>query len=77
MNSRTNRTKDVYTLKVGQKIRDNDPRMKGRVLTITAIWPNGVSAKDAAGSERVYLRHRIFTDNKQRKYGMNLLYTFS
>lgn len=64
-------------IQVGKKLRDNDPRMKGRTLEIIELYPNGVAAKDSAGRVRVYLSHRIFVDNKQRKYGMNLVYVLS
>lgn len=62
-------------IKVGSKLRDNDPRMKGRTVEVVELYPNGVAAKDSAGRIRVYLAHRVFVDNKARKYGMNLIYT--
>lgn len=61
-------------LKVGEVLRDNDKRMHGRCLTIRSILPNGVIAEDAVGKQRMYLRDRIFTDGKPRKYGLNVLY---
>lgn len=64
-------------IKVGSKIRDNDPRMKGRTLEIVKLYPNGIAAKDATGRVRIYLAHRVFVDNRARKYGMNLVYTLS
>lgn len=64
-------------IKVGSRLRDNDPRMRGRTVEIVELRPNGVIAKDASGREREYLSHRIFVDNKARKYGMNLVYTLS
>lgn len=60
-------------LQIGQRIKDNDPRMPHRVLTITEILPNGVAAKDRAGRTFVYLRYRIHTDGKPRKSGFSLL----
>lgn len=61
-------------LQVGDKLQDNDPRMRKRVLEIVEILPNGVAAKNQAGKVRKYLRRRIFTDNKERRYGFNKLY---
>ncbi|MGA0608879.1 hypothetical protein [Caldimonas sp. KR1-144] len=60
-------------LKPGDRIKDNDPRMPGRVLTITDILPNGVVARDARGREFGYLRRRIHTDGKPRKSGFSLI----
>lgn len=61
-------------IKIGEVLRDNDPRMRGRCLTVRSILPNGVIAEDSVGKQRMYLRHRIFTDGKPRKYGLNVLY---
>lgn len=59
-------------LKVGDKLRDNDPRVGwNRVLEVVEVYPNGVAAKDSIGRVRIYLRHRIFTDGKTRNYGLN------
>ena len=58
-------------LKVGDKIRDNDPRMGNRVLTIVEIFPNGVAALDARGRMFTYLRRRIHTDGKPRVGGFS------
>lgn len=55
----------------GDKLVDNDPRMRGRTLTVIESLPNGVSAKDGTGRVRLYLSHRLFTDGKPRKYGYN------
>ncbi len=61
-------------LKVGDRIKDNDPRMStNRVLTITAILPNGVQAKDTLGRHRLYLRKSIHTDGKPRRSGFDLV----
>lgn len=64
---------EVQRLKVGDRIKDNDPRSSHRVLTITDILPNGVVAKDSTGREFGYLLRRIHTDGKVRRSGMNLL----
>lgn len=61
-------------LKVGDRIKDNDPRGNpNRVLTITEILPNGVAAKDSMGQRFTYLRRRIYTDGKPRRSGFDLL----
>jgi hypothetical protein len=59
-------------LKIGDKLIDNDPRcVIRRVLTITNILPNGVLAVDRNGRAFRLLRHRLFTDGKQRRYGLS------
>ena len=55
---------------IGDRLINNDPRMRGKVLIITEIFQNGVSAIDSHGIGRMYLRKRIFTDGKRRKSGM-------
>lgn len=57
----------------GQRIKDNDPRMPHRVLTIIEVLPNGVAAKDSAGLVRLYLRKSIHTDGRTRKSGFSLI----
>jgi hypothetical protein len=61
------------TLQVGDRIKDNDPRMPNRVMTITEILPNGVAARDSLGKLRLYLRRSIYTDGKPRRSGFSLL----
>lgn len=60
-------------MNIGDKIKDNDPRMGNRVLTIIEILPNGVAAKDRMGRIRLYLRKHIHTDGKPRRGGFDLL----
>ena len=61
-------------LKVGDKIKDNDPRMGGkRVLEIIEVLPNVVRAVNGAGKVRAYLRHSIYTDGKPRRTGFSLV----
>ncbi len=61
-------------LKVGDKIKDNDPRMgESRVLGIIEILPNGVRAVDSIGRVRKYLRKAIHTDGKARRTGFSLV----
>jgi hypothetical protein len=61
-------------LQVGDRIKDNDPRVGDRVLVITEILPNGVAAKSVYG-QRIFciLRRRIYTDGKPRRNGFDLL----
>jgi len=62
-------------LKVGDRIKDNDPRMGGRVLTICAVALSGdyVRARDSIGFERMYMTSRIYMDSKPRRRGFTLL----
>lgn len=61
-------------LKVGDKLRDNDPRMQHRsLLTIVRILPNGVLADDLSGRCFALLRRRIHTDGKPRRGGFDLV----
>lgn len=64
---------ETAELKVGDKLRDNDPRMSGRVLTITEVLPNGCAARDSSGRVFLYLRKRIHTDGKPRRSGLSLI----
>lgn len=64
---------DTANLKIGQKLLDNDTRMRGRKLTITEVLPHGVRAKDGTGRTRLYLAKRIFDDGKPRAYGLSLI----
>lgn len=64
----------MNVLRVGDRIRDNDPRMTGnRVLTITEVLPNRVAARDLMGRSFYILRRRIFTDGKPRRSGFDLV----
>ena len=66
-------------LKVGDKLKDNDPRMAGRFLTITAIGVVGiygvesVRAKNTNGKEVSISTRRIYTDGKPRRSGFDLV----
>lgn len=65
-------------IKVGDEIMDNDKRMPGRVLVVTAIEGERVVASAKLGSHlhetRVAIR-RIYTDGKPRRTGWSLLAT--
>lgn len=65
-------------LKIGDTLRDNDPRMDGRVVVITALGLRdhsgllGVRATRGPGFPEVSIStKRIFTDGKPRRYGFN------
>jgi len=61
-------------LKVGDKVKDNDPRMTAnRVLTVESIDGDKEVARDSMGSRFRYKRTRIFTDGKPRKSGLSLV----
>lgn len=66
-------------MKVGDKLKDNDPRTANRVLTITSIGVIGVSgsesvrAKGRAGPEVSISTKRIHTDGKPRRSGFDLV----
>lgn len=61
-------------LRVGDKLKDNDPRMNyGRVLTVVALYPNGVAACDRSGRTFNILRRRIYTDGKPRRNGFDVV----
>ena len=63
----------TYEIKVGDRLKDNDPRMGNRVLTVTEILPNGVAARDRSGRVFLYLRKRLHTDGKRRRSGLNVI----
>ncbi len=60
-------------LKIGDKIKDNDPRRTyERVLTISSVGTKEVSASDDMRNVRISLK-RIHTDGKQRRSGFSLI----
>lgn len=63
----------TYQIKIGDRLKDNDPRMGNRVLTVTEILPNGVAARDCSGRVFQYLRNRLHTDGKPRRSGMSVI----
>ena len=66
-------------MKIGDKLKDNDPRMSPRVLTIVAVGVRtehgllDVRAKDRGGREFSILAHRIYADGKPRRSGFDLI----
>lgn len=67
---------DFDTMKHGDKIKDNDPRMGYRVLTITHVQQDDcphVLAKSRSGRTFRILKSRIFNDGKHRRSGFSLL----
>lgn len=69
----------THELKVGDRIKDNDPRMPNRVLTITsleAVTVEGVrrvQAKSFRGHFVWISIDRIHDDGKPRRSGFSLL----
>lgn len=64
--------KDI-ALKVGDRIRDNDPRMSRRpLLTIVAVHDTHVAAADGRFTFKVQ-RRRIYADGKPRRTGFDLI----
>lgn len=61
-------------LKIGDRIKDNDPRMGSRYLRVKELLPNGVLAEHPI-SGRVFaiLRRRIHTDGKPRRSGFSVM----
>ncbi len=60
-------------LKIGDRIKDNDPRMCGRELRVFDILGDMVRAEGFGGRVAVLSRSRIFTDGKPRKSGFSLV----
>jgi hypothetical protein len=60
-------------LQIGQRIKDNDPRMPPRVLTIIEVTPKEVLAENVAHRVFSIRPDRIYTDGKPRRTGFSLL----
>jgi hypothetical protein len=61
-------------VEIGDRIVDNDPRMKGRTLTVIAIVGDYVRATRSASTRGFRIRQsRIFTDGKPRRSGFSLV----
>lgn len=61
------------TLKIGDLISDNDPRMPKRLLRITDIRPDGRVQAESAKATVLIASKRIFTDGKARRSGFSLV----
>ena len=60
-------------MKIGQKIKDNDPRVGNRILKIIDFDGDYVIAKQG-GLHSVRIRNdRIYTDGKPRRNGFTLI----
>lgn len=59
-------------IKSGDKLRDNDPRMPNRVLTVIGVFPKKVAALSPVGREVTISLSRIYTDGKARRTGFSL-----
>ena len=66
-------------IKVGDRLKDNDPRMSNRVLTVTSLGVvtemgvQNVRAKGLAGPEVSISTRRIHGDGKPRRSGFDLV----
>lgn len=61
---------------VGSRIKDNDPRMPGRVLEVSGFYDNYVFAFVKVGRRHLATkirRDRIHTDGKPRRSGWSLV----
>ena len=71
----------AMNIKVGDQLKDNDPRCSYRVLTVTALGMKSttgvafVRARSAAGREVSISTRRIHSDGKVRKSGFSLIST--
>jgi hypothetical protein len=61
----------VTDIKIGDRLKDNDPRMTGRVLTVLLLLHDRVYAHDSRGRYNWYQRKRIYTDAKPRRSGFS------
>jgi len=61
-------------LKPGTRIKDNDPRVGTRILTIQSVGMHSVTAKSATGRVVTISNDRIHTDGKPRRSGFSLTF---
>ncbi|WP_421991673.1 hypothetical protein [Roseococcus sp.] len=65
---------DVRPLEIGDRLRDNDPRMPGRILTVVDfVDVSGIrmaACRTGARNVKVSLT-RIFLDDKERRTGFS------
>ena len=68
------RTKpEVTEMKIGQKIKDNDPRVGNRVLKIIDVDGDYVIAQQGGLHSVRIRRDRIYTDGKPRRSGFTII----
>lgn len=62
-------------LRIGDKLKDNDPRMGNRVLTVIDFTVDGqrVMLRDSMGTVYRHKMSRVYTDGKPRKSGLSLV----
>jgi len=60
-------------IKVGDKLKDNDPRVGNRILTVREIGHGFVEAKAPSGRIVSIRTDRIHTDGKPRRSGFDLI----
>lgn len=59
-------------LEVGDRIKDNDPRMNGRTLKVIGLDVRYVYCERVNGGPQYrILRNRVFTDGKARRTGFS------
>lgn len=58
-------------LKVGDRIKDNDPRMWHRVLTVELLTATHAWTSDGYGRKHGIALCRIYTDGKPRRSGFS------
>lgn len=65
---------DRSLLKVGSRLKDNDPRFGVRIVTITALLPNGVEVLNPVLNRTTRIMAKfIHTDGKPRRSGFSLV----
>jgi hypothetical protein len=70
---KTRKEEGMTELQVGQRIKDNDPRVAGRTLIIASMDNGYVTATNVRGQPVRILRNRIYTDDKQRRTGFSVI----
>lgn len=61
-------------IKIGMKLKDNDPRNDHvRILEITHVFSDAVEAIGPSGRRSTISKKRIFSDGKPRKSGFDLI----
>ena len=62
-------------LKPGDKIKDNDPRMTGRILRIEEVSRTHCLARNVHGGALVKIRmNRVYLDEKPRRSGFSIIH---
>lgn len=64
----------MVELQPGQRIRDNDPRMRGRVLVIQSVDCRYVTAVNPVGRLTRIQKCSVHPDAKPRRTGFSLIH---